>query len=99
MSDAGKKQTQIDQHTAYTAGMFYLLDVFIDWPLDRICKKLQLSDLMRDALLNNAGYCRKQGGMVINYRPPPGISLEMLADMQAEAFKQVSHQLAISGIN
>jgi EAL and modified HD-GYP domain-containing signal transduction protein len=103
-----KKQTQIDQHTAYTAGMFSLLDAFIDWPLDRVCKELQLSDLMQDALLNNAGFygdilklatAVSKGKWSEITDLPPGISLEMLADMQAEAFKEVSHQLAISGIN
>ena len=102
-----KKQGGIDQHTAYTTGMFSLLDAFIDTPLREVCAKLELSPTMTDALVNHQGtygnilelaIAISRGNWNKIIALPKGITLEDIAHMQASTFTEVSIQLALSGI-
>ncbi|WP_369857725.1 EAL and HDOD domain-containing protein [Candidatus Thalassolituus haligoni] len=45
----------IDQETAFTLGLFSLLDAFVDIPLKHLCEKLNLSDSLKNALMRRAG--------------------------------------------
>ncbi|WP_373084304.1 EAL and HDOD domain-containing protein [Zhongshania sp.] len=102
------RQPDVDQHTAYTTGMFSLLDAFIDLPLDEVCKKLELSVAMTDALLNHEGRYGQMLHLAIiiskgNWAQistlPKGVTLSDLAEIQSKAFTEVSHQLMLSGLS
>lgn len=103
-----KKQNILDQHTAYTTGMFSLLDAFIDLPLAEVCTTLELSTTMTDALLNHEGgygqilqlaIAINKGNWTQINTLPQNISIPDLADIQSKAFSEVSQQLILSGLN
>ncbi|MEX1670818.1 EAL and HDOD domain-containing protein [Zhongshania guokunii] len=102
------QQNGVDQHTAYTTGMFSLLDAFIDIPLAEVCTKLELSPSMTDALLNHEGkygqilqlaVAISKGSWAEITALPKGITLADLADIQTHAFAEVSDQLSLSGLS
>lgn len=45
----------LDEETAFTLGLFSLLDAFLDRPLDDICERLRLPPPLTQALLHHAG--------------------------------------------
>ncbi len=45
----------MDKETAFTVGLFSLLDAFVDVPLKVLCEKLHLPAMISEALLNNSG--------------------------------------------
>lgn len=45
----------LDEDTAFTMGLFSLLDAFLDYPLDSICRQLNLPDYLTEALLEHRG--------------------------------------------
>ena len=103
-----QKQNGVDQHTAYTTGMFSLLDAFIDTPLEDICSKLELSAVMSSALLKQEGcygetlslaIAINKGNWHLISQLPKNISFNDLAEIQSRAFAEVSLQLALSGLN
>ena len=102
-----RQQGGLDPHSAYTTGMFSLLDAFIDTPLEEVCTKLALSSAMTDALVNHNGtygnilelaIAISRGHWAKMTELPEGISLSDVAQIQTRAFTEVSYQLALSGI-
>ncbi|MFC3680728.1 EAL and HDOD domain-containing protein [Bacterioplanoides pacificum] len=47
--------THLDPNTAFTIGLFSLLDAFMDLPMSELCDRLHLPDALRDALLTRQG--------------------------------------------
>ena len=45
----------LDEDTAFTLGLFSLLDAFLDSPIQDICKQLNLSEELRNALISMEG--------------------------------------------
>ncbi|AMO68535.1 EAL and HDOD domain-containing protein [Zhongshania aliphaticivorans] len=103
-----QKHGDADQHTAYTTGMFSLLDAFIDIPLEDVCSKLGLSATMTAALLDHSGaygeildlaIALSKGNWPQITALSPDISLADLADIQSKAFTEVSQQLRLTGLS
>jgi len=46
---------ELDADTAFTLGLFSLLDAFLDQPMETICDKLHLPETLRRALLERYG--------------------------------------------
>lgn len=45
-----------DKHTAFTLGLFSVLDAFMDLPMKEVCERLKLPEELSQALLNHTGH-------------------------------------------
>lgn len=96
-----------DDQTAYTVGMFSLLNAFVDEPMAEVCDRLQLSDAMSDALLRGDGIygeilkvatLMSEGRLEDIRNVPRGIDPGIFAEVQQSAFLEVGNQLRLCGI-
>ncbi|WP_320837424.1 EAL and HDOD domain-containing protein [Zhongshania sp.] len=103
-----QKHPVVDQHTAYTTGMFSLLDAFIDIPLKDVCSKLALPATMTTALLDHTGAYGEILDLAIalskgNWPQITDLSMDIsladLADIQSKAFTELSQQLKLTGLS